>query len=145
MELIFNVIKYMMFGFVGFIAVLVLLGILFGKRVVRKWEYEAEFRDASGREFGELDIEMSRIEKDEPDFSLKAKFKMRHPALSQHQTIQVLVDDLLLLQGMVAAAGRIRLNHREHLQNAVADVTAGQRCRVVAGGRTLFEESLVPD
>lgn len=145
MELIFNVIKYMMFGFVGFIAALVLLAVLFGKRVVRKWEYEAEFRDASGREFGELDIEMSRIEKDEPDFSLKAKFSMRHPALSRHQTIQVFVDDLLLLQGMVAAAGRIRLNHREHLQNAVADVSAGQRCRVVAGGQTLFEELLVPD
>ncbi len=145
MDVIFSVIRYMLYGFVGFIGLLFLLALLFGKRMVRKWDYEAEFKDASGREFGELDIEMSRIEKEEPNFSLKARFKMRHASFQLHQTVQVYIDDVLLLEGMVKSAGRVRLTHEENLQNEITDAKAGQMCRVVCGGRELFAEALLPD
>ncbi len=61
MESVVGVIKYLFYGFLALIAVLVVVAVVFGKRVIRKWEYEAEFRDASGREFGELELKMSRI------------------------------------------------------------------------------------
>lgn len=145
MDVVFSVFKYMAYGFVGFVGLLFVLALLFGKRMVRKWDYEAEFRDASGREFGELDVEMSRIEKEEPNFSLKATFKMRHPSLGLHQTVQVYIDDVLLLEGMVKSAGRIRLTHAENLQTEIADAEEGQMCRVVCGGSELFAEALRPD
>ena len=145
MDFVFSVIRYMMLGFVGFIGLLFVLALLFGKRMIKKWDYEAEFKDASGREFGELDIEMSRIEKEEPNFSLKAKFRMRHAAFQLHQTVQVFIDDVLLLEGMVKSAGRVFLTHEENLRNEIADAKAGQMCRVVYGGRELFAEALLPD
>ena len=77
MEIIFSILKYGVFGFFGLIGLLIVVVMIFGKRIEKKWDYEADFRDESGKEFGELDVEMSRIEKDEPNFSLKAKFRMR--------------------------------------------------------------------
>ena len=145
MELLFTIVKYAFLGFFGLLGLLVVGALLFGKRMITKWEYEAEFRDGSGREFGEFDIEMSRIEKDEPEFSLKAEFRMRHAALTLHKTVQVFLDDVLVLQGMVTSAGRIRLTHRENLQNRISDAAEGQVCRVVCGGTELFREALVVD
>ena len=142
MEMLFTALKYLVFGFFGLVLALFVLAAIFGKRKITKWEYEADFTDERGREFGEFDIELSRIEKDEPNFSLKAKFKMRHPALELHRTIQVFLDDKLVLEGMVREAGRIHLNEREHLQNEVKDAQVGQLCKIVSGGVTLFEQPL---
>ena len=86
MEIVFDVIKYLVFGFFGLVGLLIVAALVFGKRIKKQWEFEAEFRDASGREFGEFDIEMSRIEKEEPDYTLKASFHMRHESLQLHQT-----------------------------------------------------------
>lgn len=133
---------YAFFGFFGLLLLLILLAIVFGKRIVREWDYEAEFHDSSGREFADFDIEKSRIEKDEPDFTVKAKFKMRHASLALHQTIQVFIDDTLVLEGMVKKPGRIYLTSKQHLQTSVDEVKAGQICRIVSGGRTLFEQPL---
>lgn len=145
MEMLFTALKYLFFGFFGLVVAIFVLAAVFGKRRITKWEYEAEFRDERGREFGEFDIEMSRIEKDEPNFSLKAEFKMRHPSLRLHQTIQVVLEDTLVLEGMVREEGRIRLTAEEHLQNEVADAQVGQLCRIVSGGTTLFEQPLELD
>ena len=144
MELILAILKFIVLGFVGLIALLIVLALLFGKRKITRWEFEAEFRDARGREFGEFEIEMSRIEKDEPDFSLKAEFKMRHSALTLHKTVQVYLDDVLVLEGMVQTAGRVALDNR-HLQNEVGDARLGQICRVDVGSQTLFSEPLAPE
>lgn len=35
----------------------------FGRRVDNKWEFDADFVNDNGNEFGELNIELSRIEK----------------------------------------------------------------------------------
>lgn len=144
MESFFTIVKWIGLGFVGLLVALVLLAVVFGKRVIKKWELEAEFRDDSGREFGEFDIEMSRIDKKEPEFSLKAGFHMRHESLREHQTVQVFVDDLLVLEGMANKPGWIRLNN-DNLVNEITDAKAGQLCRIVVGGAEMFAEELVPD
>ena len=143
--MLFNIVKYLFLGFFGLIGLLFVLALLFGKRKITKWEYEAEFRDGRGREFGEFDIEMSRIEKEEPDFSFRAKFKMRHEALKLHQTVQVFLEDRLVLEGMVKEAGRVLLRQDEHLRTEITDAQVGQVCRIVCGGQELFREPILED
>ena len=145
MELVFSVVKYGVLGFVGLIVGLVVLALVFGKRIIKKWEYEAEFLDRKGYEFGEFDIEMSRIEKDEPQFSFKASFRMRHSAFKPHKTVQVYLDDVLVLEGLVKKAGRVYLHHREHLQNVIEDAEIGQMVRIVCGSTELFQQPLAED
>ena len=138
MEILFSIFKYLMFGFVGLIVLIVVIAVLFGKRIKKQWEYEADFRDASGREFGEFEIELSRIEKEEPDYTLKAKLKIRHASLRPQQVLQVYIDDLLVVEETVQKPGRIYARTK-NLLNPVESVQAGQRCRVVSNGATLFE------
>ena len=145
MEILFSLVKYAFVGFFGFIGLLVVLALVFGKRKITKWEYEADFNDARGREFGEFDIEMSRIEKEEPEFSLRASFRMRHEALKLHQTVQVWLEDQLVLEGMVRQAGRISLRQDEHLRTEITDARVGQICRIVCGGQELFREPILED
>lgn len=135
---------YVLYGFFGFLLLIFVLALLFGKRIKKKWEYEADFRDAGGREFGEFDIELSRIEKEEPDFSFKAKFKLRHESLAAGQRVQVYLDDLLVMEGAVESAGRIYLKDAA-IVNGVSEAREGQVCRVVYGGRERFAEPIRPD
>ena len=144
MDTLFSIVVYILYGFFGLILLLFVLAMLFGKRIRKKWEFEAEFRDEEGREFGEFDIEMSRVEKDEPEFSFKAEFKLRHESLEVGQRIQVYLDDTLVLEGTVSAAGRIRLG-QEAVVTEVTDASAGQVCRVVYGGLERFAEPIKPD
>lgn len=144
MEPIGSVFKWAGLVMLGLFVGLIVLVIVFGKRIIKQWEFEAEFRDDSGREFGEFDIELSRVDKQEPEFSLKAKFRMRHESLREHQTVGVYLDDVLVLEGMVDEPGRIFLNNN-HLKNEIKDAAAGQTCRIVVGGTELFTEELVPD
>ena len=88
MEFVFTLFKYFVFGFFFLIVFLFAFAAIFGKRIKKQWEFEAEFRDAKGKEFGEFDIEMSRIEKEEPDYTFKAKFRMRHASLEMGKTVQ---------------------------------------------------------
>ena len=144
MDLLIDIIKYALAGFFGLIGLLVVLVLLFGKRIRKQWEFEAEFRDDRGREFGEFDIESSRIEKQEPDYSIKAKFRMRHESLTLHQTVQVFIDHILVLEGMVQSEGQIQLGH-ENARDKPGDVQAGQCCRIHIGGNEMFSEALVAD
>ena len=144
MGVISTILEVLVFGFIGLVAALIGIALIFGKRIRKEWEFEAEFRDERGREFGEFDIESSRIEKQEPDFTLKAKFRMRHAALQPHKVVEIYLDDLLVLQGSVNEAGRIRLDNR-NLRNTPTAVAAGQTCAVAIGGSTMFSEPLRPD
>jgi len=144
MDTLFSIVIYILFGFFGFLLLLFVLAVLFGKRIRKKWEFEAEFRDADGREFGEFDIEMSRIEKEEPDFSFKAKFKLRHESLEAGQRVQVYLDSLLVMEGQVATTGRILLG-RDAIVNEAVEAATGQVCRVVYGGLEQFSQPIEPD
>lgn len=144
MDTLFSIVIYILYGFFGLLLLLFVLAILFGKRIKKKWEYEAEFRDQSGREFGEFDIEMSRIEKEETDFTFKAKFKLRHESLGAGQRVQVYLDDLLVMEGAVETPGRIYLKNNAVVSPAT-EARKGQVCRVVYGGREHFAQPLRPD
>ena len=144
MDILFTIVLYILYGFFGFLLLLFVLALLFGKRIRKKWEFEADFRDESGREFGELDIEMSRVGKDEPDYSFKAKFKLRHDSLEVGQRVQVYLDELLVMEGTVDSAGRIYLK-QDAVVSEATEASAGQVCRVVYGGLERFAEPLRPD
>lgn len=144
MDFIFTIIKYVFFGFFGIIGVLFLLALVFGKRVVKQWEYEAEFRDENGREFGEFDIELSHIPKEESVDSFKAEFKMRHASLEAGQRVQVFLDETLVSEGTVAKTGRVRLGN-DDIVTPLDKASAGQVCRVVYGGVEQFRQGIVRD
>ena len=144
METLFDILKLLFFGFFGLILLLVVLALLFGKRIRKQWEFEADFRDASGREFGEFEIELSRIEKEEPDYTLKAKFRMRHAALTKHAVVQVYIENTLVLEQMVETEGRVFVL-RAQLLNPVDQVSAGHVCRVLVGGTEIASAEFHPD
>ena len=144
MDVVFTIVKYLIFGFFGLIGLLIVLALLFGKRIVKQWEFEAEFRDAKGREFGEFDIELSRIAKEETEDTFKAKFRMRYALLAAGQRVQVFLDDTLVLEGNVETEGRVLLR-QEHLKAELTEASAGQICRVVFGGKEQFTQAIVPD
>ena len=144
MDAFFSLLKYLVFGFFGLIGLLFLLALVFGKRVIKQWEYEAEFHDDNGHEFAEFDIELSRIAKEETEDTFKAEFRLRHPSLEAGQRVQVFLDDTLVLEGNSEMAGRIRLG-AEHIRTPLESASAGQLCRVLWGGREQFAAAIVRD
>ena len=144
MDFIFSILKIIFFGFFGLIGLLFLLALIFGKRIVKQWEFEAEFRDESGKEFGEFDIELSRVAKKETEDTFKAKFRLRHDTLGLGQRVQVFLDEVLVLEGNVETAGRILLTE-EHIKTALTTASKGQVCRVVYGGVEQFSQAIVED
>ncbi len=144
METVFTVVKYLFLGFFGLIGLLFVLALLFGKRMIKQWEYEAEFRDEKGREFGEFDIELSRLAKEEKEDSFKASFRLRHDSLQAGQRVQVFLDEILVMEGNVESAGRIGLGE-EHIKTRLTAASAGQICRVVYGGIEQFSQAMVRD
>lgn len=144
MELVFSVIKYLFLGFFGLVVTLFVLALIFGKRVVKQWEFEAKFRDENNREFGEFDIELSRIAKAETEDTFKATFKLRHTTLELGQRVQVYLDDDLVLEGNVETAGRVRLVE-DNIKTALSSASTGQICRVVYGGLEQFSQEIIPD
>ena len=126
------------------VGILIVLAALFGKRIRKLWEYEAEFRDASGREIGEFEIEKSKIEKEEPDYSLKVEFHLRHEAIAPASTIQVFVEDVMVLEGTASDAGFARLGD-QHLRNEVDEPLLGKQARVLVEGQEIVSEALVRD
>ncbi len=144
MEVIFDVIKYLAYGFFGIVGLLVLIAVLFGKRVRKQWEFEADFVDAEGQEFGEYEIELSRIEKEEPDYTLKTRFRLRHEALTPHATVRVYIEDTLVFEQMVESEGRIYSRGKPPL-NRVGEISAGQRVRVTVGSTEIASAAFHPD
>ena len=140
METVFSILKWTGIGFVA----LVLIAIVFGKRIRKKWEYEAEFRHDDFKEYGEFEVEMSKIEKEELDYTLKVEFYFRHDAVRQTQAVQVYIDDLLVLEGMPEKDGYVRLGNK-HLQNTVDEPLLDKMCRVVIGGQEIVSQALKRD
>lgn len=144
MDAIFSILKYLVFGFFGLIGALFVLALLFGKRIIKQWDYEAEFHDDNGREIGEFDIELSRIAKQETEDTFKAKFRLRHASLEAGQRVQVFLDDTLVLEGLSEKAGRIILG-AEHIKTPLETASAGQLCRVIYGGVERFSAAIIRD
>ncbi len=144
MDFLFDAIRYLFLGFFGLIALLVVVAILFGKRIKTKWKAQANFRDPDGKTFGEFGIELSRIEKEEPDYTLKTKFRMRHAALTLHSTVQVYIDDLLVFERMVEKEGRLFVRGVPSLSR-VNEVKQSQTCRVMLGSTEIASAEFRPE
>lgn len=144
MDMVFNVFFYGIAGFFGLILVLVILALLFGKRVIKEWDFEAEFLNERGREIAEFEIESSRIEKEQPNFSTKAHFHCKHGALAAGDEVAVYLDEEKVMAGQVEQAGRIRLNIG-HLLDPSLTPKAGQNCTVKRNGELLLEQVLRKD
>ena len=144
MELILSALKFLFVGFFGLIAALFLLALIFGKRIKKEWEFEAEFHDADGREFAEFDIEKSRIQKQEADYTVKPKLRLKHASLAPGRTVRAFVDDVLVLEGKVTSKGRVWFRE-DQVVNRPGNVAAGQVCRIEIEGGESFTAELRPD
>lgn len=144
LETVIDVFAYIAVGFVGFIGLLFILALLFGKRVIKKWEYEANFYNEAGKEVGEFDIEMKKFAKEDGDFALEAKFRLKHSDLNQGNVVQVMLNDELVMEGVVEKEGRIYLKN-QHLKSNIENPEAGQICRVTCSSVELFAEPLKVD
>lgn len=129
---------------IGIIVGLVVLAMVFGKRIEKKWEFDADFHDERGREIGEFEIELTRIAKEETDFTLHAKLKLRHPALQAGGTVQVHLEGVRVMEGPVEQAGFVRLR-TEHLCAEIKDPAKGQICVIHIDGSELLKSTLYPD
>ncbi len=144
MEAIFSLLKSAFLSLVILLGMLVVAALFVGKRVKKQWEYEAEFRDADGREFGEFDIELSQIEKEELQPTIKVKLQMRHPSLEEHQMVQVLLDKRIVLEAMVETTGSILVS-KTFGGSDLAEVAAGQTCTVLLGDTRIAAAPLERD
>ena len=139
-----NIIFYVVVGFFGFVILLVLLTILFGKRAEKKWDLEADFLDPSGKEIGELDIELKRYPEEQTDFQLNVKFSLRHDALRIGRRLEVMLRDETILRGQVKKASQIRLGN-EHLVTDIKAPLVGDRCKVFCEGHEICRSELRKD
>lgn len=128
----------------GLIAIPILFVVVFGKKIRKEWEFEAEFRDATGREFGEFEIESSMIENEDTDFKLRANLKIRHESITPNVNVQVLVEDQVVFEGMTSDRGRAFFN-TEGLTVETLTPEAGQRCVVLIGGSEVASANLEVD
>lgn len=144
MEALFSLFNYAFFGLFALVLLLVVITLLFGKRIRKRWEFEAKFRDIGGREFGEFDFEMSKIEKEKVEHSFKARFRMRHESLCKGQLVQVYLEDLLVMRGTVTKSGRIYLRDSA-VVSTVREPEPGHVCRVVWGGIEQFRAPIKAD
>ena len=139
-----SIVTLVAYGIFGLLALLVSVIVLFGKRVIKQWEYEAEFRDEQGREFGEFEIELSQVQKEEPQPTVKARLELRHASLTEHKTVQAYVGDRLVLEGMVTTPGRIFIR-RQLGEGDAGRIADGQTCRIAIGGSEQFAAPLHRD
>ena len=129
LEALLGIIGVLLAGFVGLIVVAVLVVVVFGKRVHKLWEYEADFWDEAGKYVGEFEIELSKVGKEAIDYTLKAEFEARHESLAPGQSVEVSVDDHVVMRGTVVHAGKVVLTG-EDLTVREFEPTVGQTCRV---------------
>ena len=144
MDAVFGVLKTIGIVLVVAFVALFIVAMLFGKRKIRKWDFEAEFYDEQGEEFAELEIELSRWEKTEPEFSFKAELTMRHEALNVGSSVQAFVNNDLIVEGKAEKAGRIWFGN-EQIVNQPSDPKAGDPCRIVVDGQDVATAMLRPD
>jgi hypothetical protein len=142
MELLFTVIKYLFLGIFGLVALLIVLTILFGKKVTKHWEYEAKFMD-SGRERGEFDVKFYRLEGEDED-RLDIKCTLRDPRLKKAMSMEMFLDDKRVLKGIVEKDGKLFLGS-DALVTEFTEPSAGQRCELKHDGRAWYSGELYVD
>ena len=144
MDTLFDIFKTALLGFGALLLALFVLAVLFGKRVRKQWEYEAEFRDANGREFGEFEVELSQIDKEEPQPTAKLKLKLKDPALTVGKLAVVKLNDQVVYEVPVASGGRVS-GKTIRPADEVSRPAEGDCCRVLVSGAVIAEAKLKLD
>ena len=132
------------FYFFIFLVVLFALAILFGDRVKKTWDFEAEFFD-EGDEVGEFDLELSQILKKEKAPSLKGKLSIKSPKLKKGQSIEVLLNDQLVMRGEVGFKNKAWLRTEALVIQEIQRPKLGDICQVLVEGKPIFKGRLKPD
>lgn len=148
MEFIFDIITYIVIGFFALIALLVVITVVitvvFGKRIEKEYDLEAEFHDEKGKEFAEFDLSSWRYQKEGGEYQFKASFKWRDSRLALDSKVEVLLENQIVLQGTVEKVGNIRLNN-QHIVNQPENPQAGQQCQIRLDGEVVLEKALAED
>ena len=144
MDTFFDIVKTVLFGFGALLLALFVLAFLFGNRVRKQWEYEADFLNSSGREYGEFEIELSQIEKEEPEPTAKLKLQLRDPALGAGSRAVVTLNDQPVFETTIETAGRV-LATETRSADAVTRPAEGDICRVLVNGSVIAEAELKLD
>ena len=143
-DTILNLLGYAMMGFVGLILCFLVFALLFGDKVIKDWEYEAKFYK-EGKEVGELDMEYSMIEKRETEKQFKPSFRLKDASLTKGKTVDVFLDDHLILRGPVLKEGRIRLGKKHCIDEIIKVPVDYKECRVKASGSLVASGKLYDD
>ena len=144
MDTFFDILKTVLLGFGALLVALFVLAFLFGKRVRKQWEYEAEFRDDSGREYGEFEIELSQIDKEEAEPTTKLKLQLKDPALEIGRTAVVTLNDRVVFETTIKTAGRV-LATETRAADGASRPAEGDICRVLIGDAVIAEAALTLD
>ena len=147
MEVIFDLLNviakgigYVIAGFVG----LIILTIIFGKKVESRYDLEAEFQDDSGKEFAEFDIKFWRYAKEADEYQLKASFRWSDPRLSIGDKVSVYLNETLVLEGVVEKSSSIRLSSK-HIKNTPENAKQGDECRVLLNDNLELKQAVLDD
>lgn len=120
-------------GFLGLMVLLFVLALLFGQRRSKRWEYEAEFFGESGREIGELEIELSKIHKVDEDFVQRVKLQLMHPSLQPGGSVEGWIEGACVLRADVEHPGRILVRDAAPLE-PISEPSSGQTASVRVDG-----------
>ena len=147
MEVIFDLLNIIAKGIgymiAGFLALVVLV-IVFGKKVESRFDLEAEFLDENNKEFAEFDIKSWRYAKEAGEYQLKASFKWNDERLSVGDKVSVYLNESLVLEGTVEKKSSIRL-FAKHIQNAPENAQQGDECRVLLNGNLILKQVVIDD
>lgn len=144
MELLFTVLKYIGLGFLGLIGAFILAVIVFGKRIEKQWAVRADFKDPDGNRVGKFEVAMERIAKEESDFRLEVKCKLRHAMLRTGQPARVTVGETTAMEGEVTQDGRLRLRNDAWTGNVEAP-HPGAMVTIWVDGEALISAELYSD
>ena len=100
--------------------------------------------DSNGREYGEFEIELSQIDKEEPEPTAKLKLQLRDPALAAGSRALVTLNDQPVFETEIKNAGRV-LATETRTADAVSCPAEGDICRVLVDGSVIAEAELKLD
>ncbi len=140
LDVIFKGVGLVVAGFIG----LIVFAVLFGKKVESRYDLEAEFLDDDGKEIAEFDIKLWRYAKEAGNFQLKASFTWKDSQLSVGDKVQVFLQDLLVMEGIVEKATEIKL-FKQHIKNTPDNAKQGNECRVLVNGNQRLCQAMIND
>lgn len=125
--------------------IFIVIAVLFGKKVEKQYDLEAEFNDEDDKEFADFDLSSWRYEKEGGEFQFEASFKWRDSRLALGSQVEVCLENQVVLQGTAEESGKINLHSKQHLANEPKSPQAGQTCQIKLNGEVVLEQPLHED